>query len=137
MNTLFMPSSQLSPQSNTSSSTQMAVTAKVEASPGNMGLVHFTFPLILLAFSMSLPLLIPTRTLVARLLLLWLLLVIIGLVARHFTSGFPGKFPTVFRHVRRATTDFAASAGIGLLDSLAFQRGGGCDAVSKRGALSL
>ena len=38
-----------------------------------MGLVHLTFPLILLAFSTSLSLLIPTRTLVARLLLLLLL----------------------------------------------------------------
>ena len=37
MNALFMPSSLSSSQSNTSSSTQMAVTAKVEASPGLPG----------------------------------------------------------------------------------------------------
>ena len=102
-----------------------------------MGLVRFTFPLILLAFSMSLPLLIPTRSLVTRLLLLQLLLVIISLVTRHFTPGFSSKFLTVFRRVRRATADFAVDGWVGLFDSMAFGRGGWSDAVSKRCALSL
>ena len=83
-----------------------------------MGLVRFTFPLILLAFTVFFPLL-SSRTLVAWLLLLWLLLVI-GLVTRWLTSGFSSKLPTVLCYVQRATTDLAASRGIGLLDSLAF-----------------
>ena len=33
--------------------------------------------------------------------------------------------------------DLAAGAGIGLLNGLAFERGGGGDAVGKRSALSL
>ena len=100
-----------------------------------MGLIRFTFPLLLLAFSASFPLLISSRTLVTRLLLLQLLLVV-SLVTRQLTSRLPGKFPTVFCHMQRATTDFAAGRGVGLLDSLAFRRGGRHDAVRKRGALS-
>ena len=65
-----------------------------------MGLVGFTFPLILLAFTASFPLLIPTRTLVARLLLLLLLLWFVSLITRPFTPGLPGEFPTVLCHVR-------------------------------------
>ena len=64
-----------------------------------MGLMRLTFPLILLAFSVSLPLLILTRTLVARLLLLLLLLGIISLVTRQLTSRLPSKFPTVLLYV--------------------------------------
>ena len=85
-----------------------------------MDLIGFTFTFVLLAFSMSFPLLIPSRTLVTRLLLLLLLLVIISLVTRPLTSGFPGKLPTVLCHVQSATTDLAVGRGIGLLDSLAF-----------------
>ena len=84
-----------------------------------MGLVCYTFPFILLAFTASFPLLIPSRTLVARLLLLLLMLVIISLVTRPFASGLPSKLSTVFCHVRRAVTDLAVGRGIGLLDSLA------------------
>ena len=79
-----------------------------------------TFPLILLAFSASLPLLFPTRTLVTRFLLLLLLLGIISLVTRWLTSGFPGKFPAVFRGVRRTSADFAAGGWRGLFNGLAF-----------------
>ena len=93
-----------------------------------------TFPLILLAFSASLPLLIPTRTLVARLLLL---LGIISLVTRRLTSGLPGKFPTVLRCVQRTATDLAAGGWVGLFNGLALGGGGGSDVVSKGGALSL
>ena len=93
-----------------------------------MGPVCFTFPFILLAFSTSIHLLFPSRTLVARFLLLLWLLGIISLVTRRFTSGFPGKTPTVFCHVRRAATDPAAGRGIRI--------GGGDDAVSKGGASS-
>ena len=102
-----------------------------------MGLVRLTFPLILLAFSASLLLLIPTRTLVARLLLLLLLLDIISLVTRWLTSRLPGKFPTVLCHVQRAVTDLAAGGWAGLFNGLALGGGGGSNAVSKGGALSL
>ena len=102
-----------------------------------MGLMRLTFPLILLAFSVSLPLLIPTRTLVARLLLLLSLLGIISLVTRRFTSRLPGKFPAVLCCVRRAATDLAVGGWVGLFNSMALGGGGGSDAVSKRGALLL
>ena len=59
------------------------------------------------------------------------LLLVIRLVTRPFTPGFPGKFSTVFCHVQRAVTDLATGAGIGLLNGLAFGRGGGGDVVGK------
>ena len=94
-----------------------------------MGLVCFTFTFILLAITASFPLFIPSRTLVARFLLLRLLLLGISLVTRRLTSGFPGKSPTVYCHVRRAMTDLAAGRG--------FNVGGGDVVVSKESALSL
>ena len=102
---------------------------------GDMGLVRFTFPLILLAFSASLPfpLLVPTRSLVARCLLL-LSLLVISLVTRWLTSGLPGKFPTVLRRVQRAMTYLAVGGWAGLFNGLALRGGGGSNAVSKRGA---
>ena len=81
-----------------------------------MGLVRLTFPFVLLAFSASLPLLFPTRTLVARLLLL---LGIISPVTRQLTSGLPGKFPAVLRGVQRTLADFAAGGWRGLFNGLA------------------
>ena len=103
-----------------------------------MGLVCLAFPLsfILLAFSVSLSLLISPRILVSRLLLL-LSLLVISLVTRQLTSRLPSKFPTVLCCVRRAMTDFAAGGWVGLFNGLALGAGGGSDAVSKGGALSL